>query len=61
MYASANRDEKINSWIIGPLRQASGSYQLPVLLLVAILGAAALLVAAIAVMSSRREAVMQVT
>ena len=51
----------INSWIIGPLRQASGSYQLPVLLLVAILGAAALLVAAIAVMSSRREAVMQVT
>ena len=51
----------INSSIIGYLRQASGSYQLAVLLLVAILGAPALLVAAIATMSSRREAVTQVT
>jgi hypothetical protein len=51
----------INSSIIGYLRQASGSYQLAVLLLVAILGAAALLVGAIAVMSSRRQAVMEAT
>jgi len=36
--------------VIGNLRQASGSYQLAVLMLVAILGAAALLVGAIAVM-----------
>jgi ACS family tartrate transporter-like MFS transporter len=56
-----NISSLINSSIIGYLRQTSGSYQLAVLLLVAILGAAALLVAAIAAMSSRREPVMQVT
>jgi MFS family permease len=56
-----NVSSLINSSIIGYLRQASGSYQLAVLLLVAILGAAALLVGAIAVMSSRRQAVMEAT
>jgi ACS family tartrate transporter-like MFS transporter len=56
-----NISSLINSSIIGYLRQASGSYQLAVLLLVAILGAAALLVGAIAVMSSRRQAVMEDT
>lgn len=56
-----NISSLINSSIIGSLRQASGSYQLAVLMLVAILGAAALLVGAIAVMSSRRTAVIEVT
>ena len=56
-----NISSLINSKVIGYLRQASGSYQLAVLLLVAILGAAALLVGAIAVMSSRRNAVMEFT
>jgi len=56
-----NISSLINSSVIGYLRQASGSYQLAVLLLVAILGAAALLVGAIAVMSSRRNAVMELT
>jgi ACS family tartrate transporter-like MFS transporter len=56
-----NISSLINSKVIGYLRQASGSYQLAVLLLVAILGAAALLVGAIAVMSSRRHAVMELT
>ena len=56
-----NISSLINSKVIGYLRQASGSYELAVLLLVAILGAAALLVGAIAVMSSRRNAVMELT
>ena len=56
-----NISSLINSSVIGSLRQASGSYQLAVLLLVAILGAAALLVGAIAMMSSRRNAVMEFT
>ena len=56
-----NISSLINSSVIGYLRQASGSYQLAVLLLVAILAAAALFVGAIAVMSSRRNAVMEFT
>ena len=56
-----NISSLINSSVIGYLRQASGSYQLAVLLLVAILGAAALLVGAIVVMSSRRNAAMEFT
>jgi hypothetical protein len=56
-----NISSLINSSVIGYLRQASGSYQLAVLMLVAILGAAALLVGAIAVMPSRRNAVMELT
>ena len=54
-----NISSLINSWVIGHLREASGSYQLAVLLLVAILGAAALFVAAIAAVSARRQAVME--
>ena len=56
-----NISSLINSSVIGYLRQTTGSYQLAVLLLVAILGAAALLVGAIALMSSRRNAVMEFT
>jgi ACS family tartrate transporter-like MFS transporter len=56
-----NISSLINAKVIGYLRQASGSYQLAVLMLVAILGTAALLVGAIAVMSSRRDAVMELT
>jgi len=54
-----NISSLINSWVIGHLREASGSYQLAVLLLVAILGAAALFVAAIAAVSARRQAAME--
>jgi ACS family tartrate transporter-like MFS transporter len=46
----------INSSVIGYVREASGSYQLAVLMLVAILGLAALLVGVIALLSSRRNA-----
>jgi hypothetical protein len=51
----------INSSVIGYTRKASGSYQLAVLLLLAIRGAAALLVAAIALPSSRPDAVTEFT
>jgi ACS family tartrate transporter-like MFS transporter len=53
-----NISSLINSSVIGYLRVASGSYQRAVLLLVAILGAAALLVGVIALLSARRNAVM---
>jgi len=56
-----NISSLINSSIIGYLRKASGSYQLAVLLLVAILGTAALLVGVVALLSSRRDAVMKRT
>jgi ACS family tartrate transporter-like MFS transporter len=56
-----NVSSLINASVIGYLRKASGSYELAVLFLVAILGAAALLVGAIAAMHSRRQPVMEVT
>lgn len=50
-----NISSLINSSVIGYVRQASGSYQLAVLLLVAILGIAAALVGVIAVLKSRQQ------
>jgi len=49
-----NISSLINSTVIGYVRAASGSYQLAVMLLVVILGVAALLVGMIALLSSRQ-------
>jgi hypothetical protein len=50
-----NISSLVNSSVIGYVREASGSYELAVLLLVAILGIAAVLVAVIALLSARAQ------
>jgi len=50
-----NISSLVNSSVIGYVREASGSYELAVLLLVAILGIAAVLVAVIALLSAKEQ------